>query len=86
MTAQYVIKAWTPSSFNHDANYFPIYSGEHKNEWNLCSECHTNSSDFKIFSCLVCHKKNETDSDHNGVSGYSYNSNACYSCHPDGKK
>lgn len=78
--------AWTPSTFNHDANYFPIYSGKHKNEWNLCSECHTNSNDFKIFSCLVCHKKNETDSDHNGVSGYSYNSNACYSCHPDGKK
>lgn len=78
--------AWTPASFNHDGLYFPIYSGKHKNEWNQCSDCHTNSSNYKIFSCFSCHPKGEMDNEHNGVNGYSYNSAACYSCHPQGKK
>ncbi len=78
--------AWIPSTFNHDGMYFPIYSGKHKNEWNTCSQCHTNANNYKIFSCFACHPKNEMDSEHNGVQGYSYNSAACYSCHPDGKK
>ncbi|MCC6817225.1 MAG: hypothetical protein IT267_12490, partial [Saprospiraceae bacterium] len=78
--------AWIPSSFDHDNMYFPIYSGKHKDEWNTCSQCHTNSSNYKIFTCLPCHPKPQTDSDHNGVQGYSYTSSACYSCHPDGKK
>ncbi|MBK9258020.1 MAG: hypothetical protein IPM42_21430 [Saprospiraceae bacterium] len=69
--------------------YFPIYTGKHKDEWNTCSDCHTNPNNYNIFSCINCHEhnnKNEVDDDHNGVSGYSYNSAACYSCHPMGKK
>ena len=77
--------AWRPASWNHDAQYFPIYSGEHKGEWNNCNECHTTAGNYSIFNCLNCHKKSSTDSDHKKVSGYSYNSNACYSCHPTGK-
>ena len=78
---------WNPSTFEHDGQYFPIYSGEHRGEWNLCSDCHTNQSDYGIFSCIDCHEhnKSEMDSEHNGVNDYVYSSIACYDCHPNGK-
>lgn len=81
--------AWSPSTFNHDAQYFPIYSGKHRNEWNTCAECHTNPNNYAIFSCIDCHEHNnqsEVNSDHNGVSGYQYNSIACLDCHPNGQE
>ncbi|HEX5625152.1 MAG TPA: hypothetical protein VFX48_03970, partial [Saprospiraceae bacterium] len=81
--------AWVPSTFDHDGQHFPIYSGEHRNEWTTCSECHTNPNNYNIFSCIDCHEHNDRrdmDDKHRGVSGYSYNSNACYQCHPDGRK
>jgi hypothetical protein len=76
--------AWNPSTFDHDNQYFPIYSGEHNGEWNTCSDCHTNPSNYAIFSCFQCHSQSEMNQEHRGVSGYSYNSDACYNCHPDG--
>ena len=80
--------AWTPSTFDHDNQYFPIYSGKHRGEWNLCSDCHEVQSNFSQFTCISCHEHNktETDSHHSGVSGYSYTSSACYDCHPTGKE
>ncbi len=76
--------SWTPATFDHDP-MFPIYSGNHDNEWNTCAECHTNSSDYSVFTCTDCHNdQNDLAGEHDEVSGYSYNSNACYSCHPDG--
>ena len=78
---------WDPSSFHHDAQYFRIYSGTHNNEWNTCTECHTSPGDYSSFSCIDCHEhdnQNSVNNDHNGVSGYSYSSAACYSCHPNG--
>ena len=74
--------AWSPSTWNHDAQYFRIYSGKHKGRWTNCNECHTTAGNFAVFNCLNCHKKASTDSEHRGVNGYSYNSTACYSCHP----
>lgn len=77
--------AWVPANWNHDGQYFPIYTGKHKNEWNACSDCHTNASNYSIFTCTTaCHPQAQTNNDHQGVAGYSYNSNACYSCHPTG--
>ena len=77
--------AWTPASFNHDGQYFPIYSGKHKNKWDLCSDCHPNAGSFQEFSCINgCHSQSSTNNNHNGVAGYSYNSIACYNCHPTG--
>lgn len=78
---------WQPATFDHDNQFFPIYSGKHKNKWNLCSDCHTVPSNYTIFSCINCHKHNKTkmDSEHQGVQGYVYQSSACYSCHPDGR-
>lgn len=72
--------AWTPATFTHT---FPL-TGSH----NLsCTECHTTGS-TSSFSCIDCHAhaQSETDNDHDEVSGYSYNSQACYTCHPDGRE
>ncbi len=68
----------------HDSLYFPIYSGSHLGRWTHCSDCHTNSSNYGTFSCLSCHSQADTNAQHTGVSGYVYDSAACYSCHPRG--
>jgi hypothetical protein len=77
--------AWIPASFDHDNQYFPIYSGSHEGEWNQCSDCHTNPANFAIFTCTTCHSSPETDEQHSGVNGYIYNSSACLACHPNGE-
>lgn len=76
--------AWTPSTFNHDGLYFPVYSGKHAGQWSQCIDCHSVPGDFKQFTCVTCHQNPQTDISHNGVSGYSYNNNACLACHPTG--
>jgi hypothetical protein len=78
--------AWEPSTFNHDSQYFPIYSGKHRGEWNKCVECHTVPTNYSVFSCTNCHEHNKTDMDkeHQGEKGYVYNSVNCFACHPKG--
>ncbi|MFH2029785.1 MAG: hypothetical protein ABIJ40_04045, partial [Bacteroidota bacterium] len=80
-------KAWKPSTFEHDLEYFPIYSGEHKGEWTKCSDCHTVQNNYAVFECINCHehRKTEVDDEHKGINGYQYNSESCLSCHPNGK-
>jgi hypothetical protein len=77
--------AWSPSTFNH-TNYFPISSGStHRpGRWNACSDCHTNPTNFAVFTCLTCHTQTRMDAAHSGRTGYQYVSSACYSCHPRG--
>ena len=77
--------AWVPSTFDHDGQYFPIYSGEHQGEWNNCTDCHTDSNNYGVFTCITCHTSSETNNDHSEVSGYVYESSACFQCHPNGK-
>lgn len=80
--------AWQPSTFDHDSQWFPIYSGTHAGRWSQCSQCHTAPADFTVFTCLSCHphdNRTETDGHHIGMSGYSYDSDACYRCHPRGR-
>ena len=73
---------WTQGVFAHTK--FPITSGNHKGR--ACSACHVSPSSYLVFSCLTsCHAKATTDSHHSGRSGYAYDSNACYSCHPQGR-
>ena len=76
--------AWEPATFNHDEQYFPIYSGSHQGEWSECVDCHINPNDYSVFSCITCHINPETDDEHEGVSGYIYEDNACLVCHPTG--
>jgi len=77
--------AWTGATFNHDAPYFPIYSGTHAGKWSSCATCHTNSANYAVFDCLSCHTKTQTDNEHKGRSGYVYASQNCYACHPRGR-
>jgi len=79
--------AWAPSTFNHDGNDFPIYSGKHRGEWDACSDCHNNPSDFAVFTCTTsCHPQSSTNNHHDGVNAYTYSSAACYNCHPTGRE
>ena len=73
--------SWTQGTFNH--TWFPITSGRHANR--QCSECHQDGNNFKVFTCLTCHGRSETDKEHQGRAGYRYDSPACYSCHPTGR-
>ncbi len=74
--------SWNQGRFTH--SWFPITSGRHSGI--DCATCHTNPSAFAQFSCLNgCHSRSTTDSHHRGVSGYAYDSNRCYACHPTGR-
>ncbi len=78
--------AWAPANFDHQM-YFPIYSGNHQGEWNTCADCHFDANDFSLFSCIDCHEHNDPADladEHDDVNDYSYESNACYFCHPNG--
>jgi hypothetical protein len=76
---------WSGATFTH--SLFPIYSGRHAGTWTACSDCHSNASNYSVFSCLTCHAHAQAtaDSQHRGISNYVYNSANCYSCHPTGR-
>ncbi len=79
--------AWEPATFDHDGQYFPIYSGEHRGEWNSCADCHTNNTNYSVFSCITCHEHSQsnTDGEHRDVRDYVYSATSCFTCHPDGR-
>jgi hypothetical protein len=83
----HMASGWSPASWDHDGQYFPVYSGAHKDRWNSCNECHTVASDFSAFDCTACHEHNKADMDnkHKEVQNYQYLSSACYDCHPRGR-
>jgi hypothetical protein len=70
--------SWSQGRFNHT---FPI-SGAHRV---ACGQCHLDTSNYRAFSCTVCHARGKTDGDHKGVGAYRYDSPACFACHPNGK-
>ena len=68
---------WKPASYTqHDAQFFPIYSGSHRGKWTLCTECHTNPANYQLFDCKRCHT--------NAHRGKNYTNEQCYACHPRG--
>ncbi|HKJ42494.1 MAG TPA: hypothetical protein VKA27_10400, partial [Sunxiuqinia sp.] len=69
---------WKPSTFNHDAQYFPIYSGKHSGRWSSCATCHTQPTNFAIFTCV-------TSSCHTRAHNQDQGSDGCYRCHPTGQ-
>jgi hypothetical protein len=73
---------WTGATFNHR---FPITSGAHSNA--RCTDCHTDTSDYGVFTCTsACHHtQSRTDGQHSGVRNYSYDSQSCLNCHPNGR-
>lgn len=76
--------SWLGATFNH--TWFPIYSGTHAGRWTTCGDCHTNPSNYTVFSCITCHDHSQanTDPNHTGVRNYVYNATSCYTCHPTG--
>jgi len=80
-------QAWSPSTWDHD-QLFPIYSGKHRGKWDTCADCHVQPTNYAIFECIFCHEHNQnnTDDHHNDVNDYVYESNACFTCHPDGSE
>ena len=81
--------AWEPANWDHDAQYFPIYTGRHRDEWNSCTECHVVATDYGAFECILCHAHDDPvdlAGKHRELgSRYSYVSAACYECHPTGR-
>ncbi len=73
--------SWNQGTFNH--TWFPITTGKHAG--NPCSACHTSPANYRVFTCITCHGRAETDKEHQGRAGYRYDSAACYSCHPQGR-
>jgi hypothetical protein len=75
--------AWKPSTFDHDKQYFKIYSGTHRGRWTQCADCHASPASYTVFSCTNCHEhiQSNTDGRHRGVNGYVYSATSCYSCH-----
>ena len=71
--------SWLGATFNH--TWFDTHHGGANG---VCSTCHTNPSNYAVFTCTNCHTKSRTDSDHQGVQGYVYNSVNCYACHKNG--
>jgi hypothetical protein len=77
---------WDAQDTNHDALFFPIYSGKHRGKWDGCADCHLNPSSYAEFSCFLCHQETKMAERHQAVSGFQYDNQACYSCHPQGTR
>lgn len=79
---------WNASFTDHDDQFFPIFAGAHREKWDDCTTCHINPSSYQVFSCLNCHEHNKTSMDekHREESGYAYDSQRCYNCHPRGSE
>ena len=92
------MEAWEPATFDHDGQFFPIYSGQHRGEWNDCSECHINANDYEEFTCYGsnCHggiaslnSHHFDDGQYVSCNGNTYNPATvtptdCLTCHPSG--
>jgi cytochrome c7-like protein len=78
----WVTTAWLGAVFSHTAFQIP-------HQGSSCSDCHINATNYAVFSCInACHTGNSphtnqqnTNSDHQGVSGYTYNATICVNCH-----
>jgi nitrate/TMAO reductase-like tetraheme cytochrome c subunit len=78
---------WEETTWEHDAQYFPIYTGKHREAWDNCVDCHVNSGDYGVFECILCHEHSDQADladKHKEEQDYEYESQACYSCHPTG--
>ncbi len=84
-TACHTPDRWDNLSFDHDAQFFPIFSGSHRGRWDSCQECHPSAGNYATFTCITCHTRSDTDPRHNEVGSYVYESTACFSCHPRGR-
>jgi hypothetical protein len=73
---------WSQAVFNH--TWFPM---NHRNAGGVCANCHNVPTNYTLFTCLICHTAAQTSppAHHNSVTGYRWDSLACYACHPTGR-
>jgi len=72
--------SWDQAVFDHPLPLTSNHAGI------ACTECHKDPADYAVFVCTDCHQRQETARIHRGVSGYNYNSQFCYNCHPHGRR
>lgn len=79
-----VARAAPVTTFDHES-VFPLKTGEHHKNID-CDSCHGAFDSFTKFDCLGCHGRPAVDPPHAemAVTGYAYESVACYKCHPNG--
>jgi hypothetical protein len=83
-TTCHTTTAWLPATL--PASYHTFFPMTHGNANSVCATCHTNSSDYSVFTCTAtCHGSgNSANFNHPKVNGYVYNSVNCYACHKSG--
>jgi hypothetical protein len=67
--------------------YFPIGSGSyHPTE--TCDDCHGGFTSFAQFTCQSCHahQPDVAAGRHTSIAAFRNQSDACYSCHPNGRE
>ncbi|MFT7691557.1 MAG: nitrate/TMAO reductase-like tetraheme cytochrome c subunit [Candidatus Latescibacterota bacterium] len=81
--------AWEPSTFDHEP-LFPLIRGNHKEYRDSCTSCHLDPAAYEIFTCTDCHDgehdRPDMDDEHDDVRDYTYETLACFECHPRGNE
>lgn len=73
------------SVVDHSAKYFPIDAASAHGTLQ-CSDCHTWVTTSRPFTCMGCHTHDQdvTAAKHTAITGYRYDANGCFGCHPSG--
>ena len=68
-TTCHTTTAWLPATL--PASYHTFFPLNHGNAKGVCTTCHTNSSDYSVFTCTGCHGGNNAANFHHpNVNGY----------------
>lgn len=68
--------------------YFPINDGTH-HAAQVCSDCHqSDAGSFADYTCVSCHahEQDVAIGRHTFITGFVWQSSACFSCHPTGNE
>ena len=76
-----------PLTRDSHAVYFPIGDNT-KHAAQTCADCHQGADSFADFTCVSCHDHDATVAAgrHTFISGFVFQSSACFSCHPTGNE
>jgi hypothetical protein len=76
-------QAINPGTLDHSP-FFPIVE-PNSHSVVTCKECHASQANRSQLSCATCHEQAETATQHSLVAGYTHDSPACLTCHPQGQ-
>lgn len=76
-----------PITRDSHAAYFPIGDGTN-HAAQVCTDCHQSADTFADYTCISCHDHSEelADTRHVYITGFVYQSSACFTCHPSGNE